>query len=444
MITLNEKFLAPFVRDNEISQMECAVAAAKKTVDEKSGAGSDFLGWRDLPVAYDREEFARIKIAAEKIQKSCDILVVIGIGGSYLGARAAIEFVKSPVYNSLKKDTPDVYFSGNSISANALSDLLSICEGKDVCINVISKSGTTTEPAITFRIFRELLEKKYGKDGARERIFVTTDRARGTLKAFSDEMGYETFVVPDDIGGRYSVLTAVGLLPIAVAGCDIDEMMKGAEEAREVYLNAPLADNPCLRYAAVRNILYRKGKTTEILAAYEPAAQMLCEWWKQLYGESEGKDNKGIFPASVIFSTDLHSLGQYIQDGVRNLFETVLDVQGCANNVQVPFDEANVDGLNFLAGSEIHDINRTAMLGTLFAHNDGGVPNIVLEIPDRSERTFGNLVYFFELACAVSGYMLGVNPFDQPGVEAYKKNMFALLGKPGYEEGKAALEARMK
>ena len=444
MITLNEKFLAPFVRDNEIGQMECAVAAAKKTVDEKSGAGSDFLGWRDLPVAYDREEFARIKIAAEKIQKSCDILVVIGIGGSYLGARAAIEFVKSPVYNSLKKDTPDVYFSGNSISANALSDLLSICEGKDVCINVISKSGTTTEPAITFRIFRELLEKKYGKDGARERIFVTTDRARGTLKAFSDEMGYETFVVPDDIGGRYSVLTAVGLLPIAVAGCDIDEMMKGAEEAREVYLNAPLADNPCLRYAAVRNILYRKGKTTEILAAYEPAAQMLCEWWKQLYGESEGKDNKGIFPASVIFSTDLHSLGQYIQDGVRNLFETVLDIQGCANNVQVPFDEANVDGLNFLAGSEIHDINRTAMLGTLFAHNDGGVPNIVLEIPDRSERTFGNLVYFFELACAVSGYMLGVNPFDQPGVEAYKKNMFALLGKPGYEEGKAALEARMK
>lgn len=444
MITLNEKFLAPFVRDNEIGQMECAVSAAKKTVDEKSGAGSDFLGWRDLPVAYDREEFARIKIAAEKIQKSCDILVVIGIGGSYLGARAAIEFVKSPVYNSLKKDTPDVYFSGNSISANALSDLLSICEGKDVCINVISKSGTTTEPAITFRIFRELLEKKYGKDGARERNFVTTDRARGTLKAFSDEMGYETFVVPDDIGGRYSVLTAVGLLPIAVAGCDIDEMMKGAEEAREVYLNAPLADNPCLRYAAVRNILYRKGKTTEILAAYEPAAQMLCEWWKQLYGESEGKDNKGIFPASVIFSTDLHSLGQYIQDGVRNLFETVLDVQGCANNVQVPFDEANVDGLNFLAGSEIHDINRTAMLGTLFAHNDGGVPNIVLEIPDRSERTFGNLVYFFELACAVSGYMLGVNPFDQPGVEAYKKNMFALLGKPGYEEGKAALEARMK
>ena len=444
MIKLNEKFTAPFVRQNEVAQMEAEVLAAKKTVDEGTGAGSAFLGWRNLPVAYDKEEYARIKTAAAKIQKSCDVFVVIGIGGSYLGARAAIEFVKSPVYNNLKKDTPDVYFSGNSISANALSDLLSICEGRDVCINVISKSGTTTEPAITFRIFRELLEKKYGVDGARERIFVTTDRAKGTLKKFSDEMGYETFVVPDDIGGRYSVLTAVGLLPIAVAGCDVDEMMSGAAEAREKYLTAPLADNECLRYAAIRNILYRKGKTTEIFAAYEPAVQMFCEWWKQLYGESEGKDNKGIFPSSVIFSTDLHSLGQYIQDGVRNLFETVLDVQSAAHNVQVPYDEANVDGLNFLANAQIHDINRTAMLGTLFAHNDGGVPNIVLEVPDRSERTFGNLVFFFEYACAVSGYMLGVNPFDQPGVEAYKKNMFALLGKPGYEEGKAALEARMK
>ena len=411
---------------------------------DKSGAGSDFLGWLDLPVDYDKEEFARIKTAAAKIQKSCDVLVVIGIGGSYLGARAAIEFVKSPVYNNLKKDTPDVYFSGNSISASALADLLRICEGRDVCINVISKSGTTTEPAITFRIFRELLEKKYGKDGARERIFVTTDRARGTLKAFSDEMGYETFVVPDDIGGRYSVLTAVGLLPIAVAGCDINAMMAGAAEARGKYLSAPLADNASLRYAAIRNILCRKGKTTEILAAYEPAAQMFCEWWKQLYGESEGKDNKGIFPASVIFSTDLHSLGQYIQDGVRNLFETVIDVQNAVDNVEVPNDEANVDGLNFLSGTQIHDINRTAMLGTLFAHNDGGVPNTVIEIPDRSEKTFGNLVFFFEFACAVSGYMLGVNPFDQPGVEAYKKNMFALLGKPGYEEGRKALEERMK
>ena len=444
MIKLNEKFLSPFVRANEVAQMEAELEAARKTVMDKSGSGSDFLGWLDLPVDYDKEEFARIKTAAAKIQKSCDVLVVIGIGGSYLGARAAIEFVKSPVYNNLKKDTPDVYFSGNSISASALADLLRICEGRDVCINVISKSGTTTEPAITFRIFRELLEKKYGKDGARERIFVTTDRARGTLKAFSDEMGYETFVVPDDIGGRYSVLTAVGLLPIAVAGCDIDAMMAGAAEARGKYLSAPLADNASLRYAAIRNILYRKGKTTEILAAYEPAAQMFCEWWKQLYGESEGKDNKGIFPASVIFSTDLHSLGQYIQDGVRNLFETVIDVQNAVDNVEVPNDEANVDGLNFLSGTQIHDINRTAMLGTLFAHNDGGVPNTVIEIPDRSEKTFGNLVFFFEFACAVSGYMLGVNPFDQPGVEAYKKNMFALLGKPGYEEGRKALEERMK
>ncbi len=444
MIKLNEKFLSPFVRANEVAQMEAELEAARKTVMDKSGAGSDFLGWLDLPVDYDKEEFARIKAAAAKIQKSCDVLVVIGIGGSYLGARAAIEFVKSPVYNNLKKDTPDVYFSGNSISASALADLLRICEGRDVCINVISKSGTTTEPAITFRIFRELLEKKYGKDGARERIFVTTDRARGTLKAFSDEMGYETFVVPDDIGGRYSVLTAVGLLPIAVAGCDINAMMAGAAEARGKYLSAPLADNASLRYAAIRNILYRKGKTTEILAAYEPAAQMFCEWWKQLYGESEGKDNKGIFPASVIFSTDLHSLGQYIQDGVRNLFETVIDVQNAVDNVEVPNDEANVDGLNFLSGTQIHDINRTAMLGTLFAHNDGGVPNTVIEIPDRSEKTFGNLVFFFEFACAVSGYMLGVNPFDQPGVEAYKKNMFALLGKPGYEEGRKALEERMK
>ena len=444
MIKLNEKFLSPFVRANEVAQMEAELEAARKTVMDKSGAGSDFLGWLDLPVDYDKEEFARIKTAAAKIQKSCDVLVVIGIGGSYLGARAAIEFVKSPVYNNLKKDTPDVYFSGNSISASALADLLRICEGRDVCINVISKSGTTTESAITFRIFRELLEKKYGKDGARERIFVTTDRARGTLKAFSDEMGYETFVVPDDIGGRYSVLTAVGLLPIAVAGCDIDAMMAGAAEARGKYLSAPLADNASLRYAAIRNILYRKGKTTEILAAYEPAAQMFCEWWKQLYGESEGKDNKGIFPASVIFSTDLHSLGQYIQDGVRNLFETVIDVQNAVDNVEVPNDEANVDGLNFLSGTQIHDINRTAMLGTLFAHNDGGVPNTVIEIPDRSEKTFGNLVFFFEFACAVSGYMLGVNPFDQPGVEAYKKNMFALLGKPGYEEGRKALEERMK
>ena len=443
-LKLNEKFLNGFVAEHEMTSMEAQVRTAHETVLTRSGAGSDFLGWVDLPVDYDKEEFARIKAAAARIRKMCDILVVIGIGGSYLGARAAIEFVHSPLYNTLAKDTPAIYFTGNSISPSALSDLLKICEGKDICVNIISKSGTTTEPAVTFRIFRELLEKKYGKDGARERIFATTDRARGTLKEFSDKVGYETFVVPDDVGGRYSVLTAVGLLPIACAGIDIDAMMQGAADARELYSEKNPAKNACLRYAAIRNILYRKGKVTEILAAYEPAAQMFCEWWKQLYGESEGKDNKGLFPASVIFSTDLHSLGQYIQEGLRNIFETVLDFTSSADSVKIPNDPENIDGLNFLSGSELHDVNRTAMLGTLFAHTDGGVPNVVLEVADRSAYSFGHVVYFFELACAVSGYLLGVNPFNQPGVEAYKKNMFALLGKPGYEEMRAALQARMQ
>lgn len=443
-VKISEKFVCSFVGADKIDSITPEIEAAHKKVIDRNGAGNDFLGWVDLPVNYDKEEFARIKDAAERIKKSCDVFVVIGIGGSYLGARAAIEYVKSPLYNSLKKDTPDVYFTGNSISSSALSDLLKICEGRDVCVNVISKSGTTTEPAVTFRIFRELLEKKYGKDGARERIFATTDKCRGTLKKFSDEMGYETFVVPDDIGGRYSVLTAVGLLPIAVAGIDIDAMMKGAETAREELLfNADVATNPALRYAAYRNALYRDGKVTEILVSYEPAAQMLCEWWKQLYGESEGKDNKGLLPDSVIFSTDLHSLGQYIQQGLRNIFETVLDIKKSTDTVVIPNDEANVDGLNFLSGHELADVNNAAMVATLFAHTDGNVPNIVLEVADRTENTFGQLVYFFEFACAVSGYTLGVNPFDQPGVEAYKKNMFALLGKPGYEEQKAALEARM-
>ncbi len=443
-LNLNEKFLKGFVAEHEMTSMEAQVRTAHETVLARNGAGSDFLGWVDLPVDYDKEEFARIKAAAARIRKMCDVLVVIGIGGSYLGARAAIEFVHSPFYNTLAKDTPAIYFAGNSISPSALSDLLKICEGKDICVNIISKSGTTTEPAVTFRIFRELLEKKYGKDGARERIFATTDRARGTLKEFSDKVGYETFVVPDDVGGRYSVLTAVGLLPIACAGIDIDAMMQGAADAREQYSEKDPAKNACLRYAAIRNILYRKGKVTEILAAYEPSAQMFCEWWKQLYGESEGKDNKGLFPASVIFSTDLHSLGQYIQEGLRNIFETVLDFTGVADSVKIPNDPENIDGLNFLSGSELHDVNRTAMLGTLFAHTDGGVPNVVLEIADRSAYSFGHVVYFFELACAVSGYLLGVNPFNQPGVEAYKKNMFALLGKPGYEEMRAALQSRMQ
>ncbi len=443
-LKLNEKFLDGFIGENEMAAIAPQAECAFETVMRHSGPGADFLGWLDLPLNYDKEEYARVKSAAARIRTMCDVLVVIGIGGSYLGARAAIEFVASPQYNALAKDTPKIYFTGNSISASAMRELLALCEGKDICVNVVSKSGTTTEPAVAFRIFRALLEKKYGADGARERIFATTDKARGTLKNFSDQMGYETFVVPDNIGGRYSVLTSVGLLPIACAGIDIDAMMRGAADARARYLTAPFAENDCLRYAAIRNILYRKGKVTEVFAAYEPAAQMLCEWWKQLYGESEGKDNRGLFPASVIFSTDLHSLGQYIQQGLRNQFETVLDIRTSPDSVKVPDDPANIDGLNFLSGSDLHDINRTAMLGTLFAHTDGGVPNVVVEIDDRSAYTFGSLVYFFELACAVSGYMLGVNPFDQPGVEAYKKNMFALLGKPGYEEKRAALEARMK
>ncbi len=443
-IKLNDKFVKDFIDQNAYAAIEAEANAAYKTVENRNGAGNDFLGWVDLPVDYDKEEFARIKAAAERIKKSCDVFIAIGIGGSYLGARAAIEFVKSPIYNNLKKDTPDIYFAGNSISSAALSELLAICEGKDICINVISKSGTTTEPAVAFRVFRELLEKKYGVEGARERIFATTDRAKGTLKSFSDKMGYETFVVPDDVGGRYSVLTAVGLLPIAVAGIDIDKMIQGAADARALYTTAPFAEDDCFKYAALRNLLYRNGKNVEILVGYEPFQQMLNEWWKQLYGESEGKDNKGIFPASVIFSTDLHSLGQYIQEGERFLFETVLDFKETGAAVEIPFDAENVDGLNFLAGKKLNFVNSTAMLGTLFAHNDGGVPNIVLEVGDRTEYSFGYLVYFFELACAVSGYMLGVNPFNQPGVEAYKKNMFALLGKAGYEKEREALEARMK
>ena len=442
-LRLNETYLNGFVSTAETEKIAHVAEASLELVRSRRGAGNGFLGWVNLPADYDKEEYARIKAASARIQKMCDVFIVIGIGGSYLGARAAVEFCRSPYYNNLKKNTPDVYFAGNTISSSALADILRICEDRDVCINVISKSGTTTEPAVTFRIFRELLEKKYGEEGARERIFVTTDRAKGKLKEFSTKKGYETFVVPDDIGGRYSVLTAVGLLPIAVAGIDIDAMMKGAADAREKYLNAPLAENDAARYAVLRNILYNKGKSMEILVSYEPAAQMFAEWWKQLYGESEGKDGKGLYPSSVIFSTDLHSLGQYVQEGLRTMFETVLDFKSSADTVVIPHDPHDIDGLNFLSGKELHDVNRMAMTGTLFAHNDGGVPNILIEVDERNEENFGALVYFFELACAVSGYMLGVNPFDQPGVEAYKKNMYALLGKPGYEEQKAALEARM-
>jgi len=443
-VKITEKFLKGFVSESDLAAISPEIEAAHRTVLEKSGAGSDFLGWRDLPVDYDKDEFRRIEEAAERIRNMCDVLVVIGIGGSYLGARAAIEYIKSPLYNSMKKDTPYIYFAGNSISSSSLCDLIKICEGKDVCVNVVSKSGTTTEPAVAFRIFRDLLEKKYGKEEAVKRIFATTDKARGALKGLADRMGYESFVIPDDIGGRYSVLTAVGLLPLAVAGIDISSMMKGAQRAREELLfNTDISTNDCLKYAAYRNILYRSGKVTEILVSYEPAAQMLCEWWKQLYGESEGKDGKGLLPDSVIFSTDLHSLGQYIQEGLRNIFETVIDIKKSNDTVVIPNDPENVDGLNFLAGRELAWANEAALTATLFAHTDGDVPNIVLEVADRSEFTFGYMVYFFELACAVSGYTLGVNPFNQPGVEAYKKNMFALLGKPGYEDMRAALESRM-
>ncbi len=444
-LKLNDEFISGFLNEGELENIAPQVEVALETVKNKKGAGSDFTGWFKRPVDYDKEEYERIKIAAKKIRETCQVLVVIGIGGSYLGARAAIEFIKGTKHNSLNSDCPEIYFVGNSISGSDLADVIRVCEGKDICVNVVSKSGTTTEPAVAFRIFRELMEKKYGADGARERIFVTTDKARGKLKEFSDKKGYETFVVPDDIGGRYSVLTGVGLLPIAAAGIDIDAMMKGAEDAMNKYSDPNFAENDCLKYAALRNLMYRKGKTIEILAAYEPCVQMFTEWWKQLHGESEGKDGKGIYPASVIFSTDLHSLGQYIQQGIRNIFETVIDIENSNDTVIVPEDPENSDGLNFLSGMSFNDINHKAMQATLYAHMDGGVPNIVISVPDRSAYTFGYMVYFFELGCGVSGYTLGVNPFNQPGVEAYKKNMFALLGKPdpALDELKKSLAERM-
>ena len=442
-VKLNEKYLSGFLTKEEIDNYKSRAIVAHGQLLCRTGEGSDFCGWVNLPECYDKDEFARIKAAAEKIKKNSDILVVIGIGGSYLGARAAIEFVKSPLYNDLCKDTPKIYFAGNNISPTALTELLSICEGKDISVNVISKSGTTTEPAIAFRVFKALLTEKYGVEGARERIFVTTDKARGTLKHFSDEAGFETFVVPDDVGGRYSVLTAVGLLPIACAGIDIDALMSGAAEAMADFRSCDTSNNIAMRYAMIRNALLNKGKTTEILVGYEPYLLMLNEWWKQLFGESEGKEGKGIFPASVIFSTDLHSLGQYVQEGQRNLFETVISVKNPGASFIIPEDAANVDGLNFIAGRELDFVNKTAMTATLLAHNDGNVPNILVEVEDRTASALGYLIYFFEFACAISGYLLEVNPFDQPGVEAYKKNMFALLGKPGYEGLKNELESRI-
>ncbi|MBD8945965.1 MAG: glucose-6-phosphate isomerase [Clostridiales bacterium] len=435
-----------FVSREEIEAMEQQVLAAHKTLTEKTGEGSDYLGWLNLPFDYDKEEFARIKMSAEKIKSDSDVLIVIGIGGSYLGAKAAIDMLSNNFYNLLSKDerkTPQILFAGNSISGSYLSQLLKFVEKKDFSVNVISKSGTTTEPAVAFRVFKELLEKKYGKEGAKSRIYATTDKEKGALKNLADSEGYETFVVPDDVGGRFSVLTAVGLLPIAVSGADIDQLMAGAQAAVKEYEGCDLKTNDCYMYAAIRNILYNKGKQTELVVNYEPRLHYFGEWWKQLYGESEGKDGKGILPAAVDFSTDLHSMGQYIQDGRRVLFETVLNVEKSSDDVTIDETEDNIDGLNFLAGKTMGFVNNKAFLGTLLAHNDGGVPNMVVNIPEINEYYLGMLIYFFEKACGISGYILGVNPFNQPGVEAYKKNMFALLGKPGFEQEKEALEKRL-
>ncbi len=436
-----------FVTETEISYLSPFIKAAHEMLHNKSGAGNDYLGWVDLPKAYDKAEFTRLKAAAKKIRADSDALVVIGIGGSYLGARAAIEALIHSFHNLLPKayrSAPEIYFVGNSISSTYITELFELLKNKDISVNVISKSGTTTEPALAFRVFREYMVKKYGKAEASKRIYATTDKARGALKKLSDEENYESFVIPDDVGGRYSVLTPVGLLPIAVAGINIDEMMKGAADAVELYSNPSVSANECYQYAAVRNALYRKGKTTEIMVNYEPSMHFFTEWWKQLYGESEGKDQKGIFPAGVDFTTDLHSMGQYIQDGLRNIFETVLNVEQPRKNMDIKEEKDNLDGLNFLAGKNIDLVNKKAMQGTILAHTDGGVPNLVVSIPEMNSYWFGNIVYFFEKACGISGYLLGVNPFDQPGVEAYKKNMFALLGKPGYEEEKAKLEKRLE
>lgn len=435
-----------FISPCEVDYLRDMTKACHDMLHTKSGAGNDFLGWVDLPVAYDKEEFARIKKAAAKIQSDSDVLVVIGIGGSYLGARAVIEALRHSFYNMVDKSvrkTPEIYFAGNSISPTYLADLIDVIGERDFSLNIISKSGTTTEPAVAFRVLKALCEKKYGKDGAKSRIYATTDKARGALKALCDEEGYETFVVPDDVGGRFSVLTAVGLLPIAVSGADIDKLMEGAAAGYEEYKNPDMDENICYQYAAVRNALYRKGKNIEMMINYEPCLHYFSEWFKQLYGESEGKDGKGIFPAAADFSTDLHSMGQYIQDGQRILFETVLSVENSRRDISLEEDAANVDGLNFLAGKTMDFVNKKAFEGTVLAHTDGGVPNLVISIDKLDEYSLGKLIYFFEKACGISGYLLGVNPFNQPGVEAYKKNMFALLGKPGYENEKEALEKRL-
>jgi len=440
-VTLTTDYLKDFVSEADYAAIAPEVDAAVATLNARNGAGSDFLGWLDLPVDYDREEFARIKEAAAKIRSDSDVLIVIGIGGSYLGARAAIEFCRSQYHNNF--DKPEIYFTGNTLSASALADVVRLCEGRDFSVNVISKSGTTTEPTIAFRVFKSLLEKKYGKAGAADRIYATTDKARGTLKELSDREGYRTFVVPDDVGGRYSVLTAVGLLPIAAAGIDIDELMRGAADARSALAEGDLTNNDCYRYAALRNILYRKGKAVEMMISYEPDYTMMNEWFKQLFGESEGKDGKGLYPSSAIFSTDLHSLGQFVQEGKHILFETVVRFLKPRTDVTIEEDPENGDGFNFVAGKTLDFVNEKAFLGTLLAHTDGGVPNMVLTLETMDAYNLGELIFFLEKACAVSGYILGINPFNQPGVESYKKNMFALIGKPGYEAHRAELETRL-
>ena len=445
-VTFDYSKAAGFISNEEVTYMEKQVLDAKELLVSKEGAGNDFLGWVDLPVDYDKEEFDRIKKAAEKIKSDSEVLLVIGIGGSYLGARAAIEFLRHSFYNVVSKEirkTPEIYFVGNSISSTYVKHLIDVIGDRDFSINIISKSGTTTEPAIAFRVFKEMAEKKYGKAEAAKRIYATTDKARGALKGLATEEGYETFVVPDDVGGRFSVLTAVGLLPIAVSGADIDKLMEGAQAGRAAAMDKPFAENDALKYAAIRNILLRKGKTIEILANYEPSLHYVSEWWKQLYGESEGKDQKGIFPASVDLTTDLHSMGQFIQDGSRIMFETVMELESPALDITLKEEPVDLDGLNYLAGKTLDFVNKNAMKGTQLAHTDGNVPNLVIRVPEQNEFYLGELFYFFEFACGVSGYILGVNPFNQPGVESYKKNMFALLGKPGYEEAREALMKRL-
>ncbi len=445
-VTFDYSKAKTFISEHEIVSMKKIAENAKAELLGREGAGNDFLGWIDLPVDYDKEEFARIKEAAVRIQGDSEVLLVIGIGGSYLGARAAIEFLRHNFYNMVSKEvrkTPEIYYVGNSISSTYLKHLMDVIGERDFSVNIISKSGTTTEPAIAFRIFKEMLEKKYGKEEAAKRIYATTDKARGALKNLATEEGYETFVVPDDVGGRFSVLTAVGLLPIAVSGADIDQLMAGAADARELALNAPYEENDAVLYAAIRNILHRKGKAVEILANYEPSLHYVSEWWKQLYGESEGKDQKGIFPASVDLTTDLHSMGQFIQDGSRIMYETVLNVEESTEEIVIQEEPVDLDGLNYLKGKTVDFVNKSAMNGTMLAHTDGNVPNLVVNIPKQDEFSLGQLFYFFEFACGVSGYILGVNPFNQPGVESYKKNMFALLGKPGYEAEREELLKRL-